>query len=140
MERDTPPIAATTEAPRFSAPSQTDLIAQAPPGTVLLEAKDLTVLFGRFAAVRHATFTLRAGHPPGLIGPNASGTPPLLRALASLQPVAAGTVSILGEPVKPGLEEAARMIGFTPDVPYFYEALSVRQFLNFIAAGYGITA
>ena len=53
--------------------------------------------------------------------------------------MAGGSIRVLGEKVKPGDEEAARMIGFTPDVPPAYEALTVRQFLNFIAAGYGIT-
>jgi ABC-2 type transport system ATP-binding protein len=41
--------------------------------------------------------------------------------------------------VRPGQEDVARMIGFTPDVPPAYDALSVRQFLNFIAAGYGMS-
>jgi ABC-2 type transport system ATP-binding protein len=51
----------------------------------------------------------------------------------------AGHVCVLGDRVRPGDEQAARMIGFTPDVPPAYDALSVRQFLHFIAAGYGLT-
>jgi ABC-2 type transport system ATP-binding protein len=51
-----------------------------------------------------------------------------------------GTIKILGRPIRPGDEQAARMIGFTPDVPPAYEALTVKQFLTFIAAGYGLMA
>ena len=32
------------------------------------------------------------------------------------------------------------MIGFTPDVPPMYDGLTVRQFLSFVAAGYGMTS
>lgn len=110
----------------------------APPGAALLEACDITVAFGNFTAVQKASFSLRPGDLLGLIGPNGAGKTTLLRAIAALQPMIAGSVRILGEPVRPGDERAARMVGFTPDVPPVYELLTVGQFLNFIAAGYGI--
>ena len=107
-------------------------------GSVLLELEGVTVTFGKFTAVRDATFTLRAGSLLGLIGPNGSGKTTLLRAIAYLQPMTRGQVKILGEIRKYGDEQAARMVGFTPDVPPAYDALTVLQFLNFIAAGYGL--
>jgi ABC-2 type transport system ATP-binding protein len=108
-------------------------------GARLLEVQNATVQFGNLTAVRNVSFSLHAGSLLGLIGPNGSGKTTLLRAIASLQPLVTGDVRILGEVVRPGQDEAARMIGFTPDVPPAYEALSVRQFLGFIAAGYGLT-
>jgi ABC-2 type transport system ATP-binding protein len=110
------------------------------PGALLLEVHNATVQFGNFTAVRGVSFALHAGSLLGLIGPNGAGKTTLLRAIASLQRMAAGEVRILGETVRPGDEQAARMIGFTPDVPAAYDSLSVRQFLGFIAAGYGLTA
>jgi ABC-2 type transport system ATP-binding protein len=89
--------------------------------------------------VKEASFSLRAGSLLGLIGPNGAGKTTLLRGIASLQPLTRGTIKVLGEKISPGDEEAARMIGFTPDVPPVYDALTVRQFLNFVAAGYGLT-
>ena len=109
-----------------------------PAGTILLEVEGATVTFANLIAVRQATFALRAGCLLGLIGPNGAGKTTLLRAIASLQPMSGGQVRILGEVRRPGDEEAARMIGFTPDVPPLYNSLTVLQFLNFIAAGYGI--
>jgi ABC-2 type transport system ATP-binding protein len=111
----------------------------APDRTMLLEVQNATVQFGALVAVRNVSFALRAGSLLGLIGPNGSGKTTLLRAIASLQAMVTGEVRVLGETVRPGLEEAARMIGFTPDVPPAYEGLSVRQFLGFVAAGYGLT-
>ncbi len=109
-----------------------------PVGTVLLELDRVSVTFGRFTAVREASFSLRAGSLLGLIGPNGAGKTTLLRAIASLQNITSGVIKVLGEPIRPGDENAARMIGFTPDVPPCYDALTVKQFLNFIAAGYGL--
>jgi len=119
-------------------PAPTPSATGIPPPTVLLAVEGVTVTFGNLAAVRAATFQLRAGSLLGLIGPNGAGKTTLLRALASLQPLRLGQIRILGQIVKPGDEQAARMIGFTPDVPPVYDALTVGQFLNFIAAGYGI--
>jgi ABC-2 type transport system ATP-binding protein len=118
----------------------TDVSRITPPGIVLLECNDVTVTFGKFIAVKGATFSLRAGSLLGLIGPNGAGKTTLLRAIASLQTISSGTISMLGEPVTPGAEECARLIGFTPDVPPLYDSLTVRQYLEFIAAGYGLTA
>jgi ABC-2 type transport system ATP-binding protein len=110
-----------------------------PLGSTLLEVDDVTVSFGTFTAVRNASFSLRAGTLLGLIGPNGAGKTTLLRAIAALQPITRGSIKILGEPRTPGDEDAARMIGFTPDVPPAYDALTVSQFLEFVAAGYGVT-
>src|ERR1700712_5198076 len=73
-----------------------------PLGTTLLEVEDATVRFGKFVAVRKASFQLRAGSLLGLIGPNGAGKTTLLRVIASLQPMTSGTIKILGNPVLPG--------------------------------------
>jgi ABC-2 type transport system ATP-binding protein len=111
----------------------------APPGARLLHVDHVTVQFGKFTAVREASFTLHAGSLLGLIGPNGAGKTTLLRTIASLQPPTEGEVRILDDVVRPGNEDTARMIGFTPDVPPMYDGLTVRQFLQFVAAGYGMT-
>lgn len=139
MENGTRSDQATSPAVGAMGGAGGDAPPQTPLGTVLLEIDDVTVKFGAFTAVRGASFELRGGQLLGLIGPNGAGKTTLLRAIASLQSMATGSIRVLGRKVKPGDEEAARMIGFTPDVPPAYEALTVRQFLNFIAAGYGIT-
>src|SRR3954462_1415588 len=110
----------------------------APGGTTLLSLEGVSVRFGNFVAVRDASFSLCAGDLLGLIGPNGAGKTTLLRAIASLQAVESGKLVAMGERIVPGAEDAARQIGFSPDVPPAYEQLTVRQFLNFIAAGYGI--
>ena len=126
-------------APHLTAAAGAGADAPAPLGTVLLGLEKVRVEFGKLMAVRDVSFELRAGSLLGLIGPHGAGKTTLLRALASVQPSAGGVISVLGERIFPGHEEGARMIGFTPDVPPLYDKLTVRQFLNFIAAGYGLT-
>jgi ABC-2 type transport system ATP-binding protein len=106
---------------------------------VLLHAERIRVEFGRLLAVHDLSFELRRGHLLGLIGPNGAGKTTLLRALAGLQPLSAGRVKVMGETVRPGEIAALQHIGFTPDNPPLYEELTVRQFLQFIAYGYGLS-
>jgi ABC-2 type transport system ATP-binding protein len=104
----------------------------------LVDVQSLRVHFGAFAAVDGVSLTLRAGDLLGLIGPNGAGKTTLLRAMAGLQPMAAGQVNVLGEILQPGAPVMAR-IGFTPDTPPLYEEMNVRTFLRFIAKSYGLS-
>jgi len=114
---------------------------QSEPATVpLVRAQGVRVRFEEFVAVRDVSLDLYAGHLLGLIGPNGAGKTTLLRALAGLQPMTAGAVQILGEKLVPGANEVMAQIGFTPDNPPVYEEMTVRQFLRFIARGYGLGA
>ena len=105
---------------------------------VLLELQGVWVAFGSFAAVQDVGLTLRAGDLLGLVGPNGAGKTTLLRAIVGLQPTVGGTVRIMGETVHDGSREHLRAIGFTPDTPGTYPWLTVRDFLTFIARGYGL--
>ncbi len=113
-------------------------VVTARPGMVLLSLKKVRVEFERLVAVRDVSFELRGGNILGLIGPNGAGKTTMLRAIASLQAITSGTIEVMGRKVLPGDEDAARAIGFTPDTPPSYDTLTVRQFLRFIAAGYGL--
>ena len=107
------------------------------PPPPLLDARDLRVQYGDFLALDGVSLELRAGDLLGLIGPNGAGKTTLLRALAGLQHADAGTVRVLGRRLAPGEVEAVRHVGFTADEPPVYEAMTARQFLRFVARGYG---
>jgi len=103
---------------------------------VLLD--DALVQFGPLAAVKNVSFSLRPGNLLGLIGPNGAGKTTLLRAVAGIQPLSGGVIHILGQDLARADGDVFRQLGFTPDTPTFYENLSVRNFLKFIAIGYGL--
>ncbi len=91
-------------APHFTATAVADEPAL---GTVLFSLEKVRVEFGKLMAVRDVSFELRAGSLLGLIGPNGAGKTTLLRAIASLQPISGGAISVLGERIYPGDEEGA---------------------------------
>ncbi|HZZ41302.1 MAG TPA: ABC transporter ATP-binding protein [Tepidisphaeraceae bacterium] len=101
----------------------------------LLEVKNLRVRFGNLLAVRDASFSLPPSTLLGLIGPNGAGKTTLLRAIAGLQPLTRGSISLLGVPLS---SDISHQIGFTPDVPPVYDELTVRQFLQFVGKGYDL--
>ena len=96
--------------------------------------------FGKLVAVQDLSFNLCAGDLLGLIGPNGAGKTTLLRAIAGLQPLAAGRIQVMGERVLPGHLGFKHHVGFTADTPAVYEDLTVRNFLRFIGMGYGLPA
>jgi ABC-2 type transport system ATP-binding protein len=104
----------------------------------LVSVEHVHVQFGPLVAVRDVSFELRGGDLLGLIGPNGAGTTTLLRSLAALQPIHFGSIHILGEKLRPENNDLLRHVGFTPDTPSFYDELTVRDFLRFIAKGYQI--
>ena len=106
----------------------------------LLKAEGVRVEFDQLIAVRDVDMPLEGGQLVGLVGPNGAGKTTLLRALAGLQPLTAGRVSVLGRPIGGAGKLTHPHVGFAPDTPPVYEDLSVVDFLEFIARQYGIDA
>jgi ABC-2 type transport system ATP-binding protein len=103
----------------------------------LLSIDHAGVMFDNFAAVNDVSLKLRGGDLLGLIGPNGAGKTTLLRAAAGLQRLSRGKISVMDAPLD-GDRDVLRHIGFTGDTPPMYEELTVRDFLRFIAMGYGL--
>ncbi|MGE0479978.1 MAG: ABC transporter ATP-binding protein [Phycisphaerae bacterium] len=102
----------------------------------LLRIQNLRVQFGRFLAVDDLSFTLYAGQLLGMIGPNGAGKTTTLRAAAGLQAPSTGSIHVLGFDVTQHRTEVGYHLGFAPDSPQAYDALTVEQFLRFIGYCY----
>jgi ABC-2 type transport system ATP-binding protein len=76
------------------------------------------------------------GSVTGLLGPSGCGKSSLLRAIVGVQKVAAGTVTVLGEPA--GSPTLRDQIGYVTQSPSVYLDLTVRQNLEYFAAIYGV--
>jgi peptide/nickel transport system ATP-binding protein len=78
-----------------------------------VSVRDLAVDFardgGRFAAVRGVSFDVAAGEVFGLTGPSGCGKTSVLRVLAGLNLAWSGSVSLLGEALRPGRVIAGRL-------------------------------
>jgi ABC-2 type transport system ATP-binding protein len=71
------------------------------------------------------------GSVTGLLGPSGSGKTTLIRAVVGVQRVAAGTVTVLGEPA--GSPDLRARVGYMTQAPSVYGDLTVRENLRFFA-------
>ena len=79
---------------------------------------------------------VRRGEIFGYLGANGAGKTTTLKLLAGLHKPTSGQAWILGQPVS--RPSARRRIGFLPEQPYFYDYLTAREFLEFMAGLSGL--
>ena len=94
--------------------------------------------FGDVLAVDEISLTARPGEVTALIGPNGSGKTTLMLMLASLLVPDRGTILIDGHDPVVAPAEVRRRIGWMPDGFGTWDALTVREVLETIAAAYRI--
>ena len=81
----------------------------------ILEVRGAARAFGSLRAVNDVSFTVPRGSITALIGPNGAGKTTLFNLIGGYQPLNAGTVRFLGQPIEPLLpdEIARRGVGRT---------------------------
>ncbi|MBL8023320.1 MAG: ABC transporter ATP-binding protein [Elusimicrobia bacterium] len=75
------------------------------------------------------TLSVREGEVFGLLGLNGSGKTTTIKLLLGLLFPTAGHSRVFG--AESGSPEAKRLVGFLPEIPYFYKYLSGREVLRF---------
>jgi ABC-2 type transport system ATP-binding protein len=109
-------------------------------GTRGIEVAGVRRAFGDVLAVDDISLTARPGEVTALIGPNGAGKTTLLLMLGTLLVPDRGSIRIDGkDPVTEPAEVRAR-IGWMPDGFGTWDALTVREVLETIAAAYRIPA
>ena len=108
----------------------------------IIEVNELFKAFGkgknRVEAVRGISLQIYEGEIFGFLGPNGAGKTTCLKMIVGLLKPDSGVVKILG--VNPNIngKEIKRKLGIIPQMPTFYEDLTVRENLEFIAKIYDI--
>ena len=106
--------------------------------SAVLETVSLSVSRGGTAVLRDVSFNAAAKDFIGVIGPNGAGKTTLLRALAGLQPLAAGAAKATGEnvaslsPIKRG-----RTISYLPQARPVYWSMTVERIVALGRFAYG---
>ena len=96
--------------------------------------KDYTVSFarrGRRRALDHLNLRVEQGETFGLLGPNGAGKSTTLKVLLGLICPTQGHGVILGHEL--GEVSIRARIGYLPENPYFYDHLTAKEFLNYVA-------
>jgi ABC-2 type transport system ATP-binding protein len=100
---------------------------------LVLETKGLTKLYGDFVAVDNLNLSIRKGEVFGLLGPNGAGKTTTILMLLGLTDPTKGQVRVLGfDPARQPLSVKAR-VGYMPDQVGFYDELTARENLIYIA-------
>jgi ABC-2 type transport system ATP-binding protein len=97
-----------------------------------IETAGLSKHFGRRRAVDGLTMTVPAGSIAGFIGPNGAGKTTAIRILLGLVRPAAGTATVLGQPLTDP-RRYLRRVGALIEAPAFYPGLSGRSNLEVLA-------
>jgi ABC-type multidrug transport system ATPase subunit len=97
--------------------------------------KKVVKFFGRFAALRGASYEFARGRLYVILGDNGAGKSTLLRILAGLMQPSQGTVTVLGSD---SLRQVAQRVGYMGHAPLLYDELSGMENLRYFAGLYGV--
>jgi ABC-2 type transport system ATP-binding protein len=108
--------------------------------TPVIEATGLTKRYGRTVAVDGLDLTIEQGEIFGLLGPNGAGKTTTILLLLGLTERSGGEVRVLGhDPYREPLE-VKRRVGYLPDAVGFYDAMTARENLAFMARLQGLSS
>ena len=99
----------------------------------MLNVENLQKRFGKLEAVKGISFTVSKGEVPGFLGPNGAGKSTTMRMITGFLPPTAGTASICGHDIVKEPVEAKKCLGYLPEAAPSYRAMTVEDYLKFIA-------
>ncbi len=99
----------------------------------MLEIQNLTKKYGHYLAVDHVSFTVPGGQVGILLGPNGAGKSTIIKSIAGLLRYEGG-VGIEKMPAK--TLEAKRAFAYVPEIPAMFDALTVREHIEYVRRAY----
>ena len=99
----------------------------------MLKVEGLKKRFGDFEAVKGITFSVAKGEVLGFLGPNGAGKSTTMRMITGFLPPTAGTAVICGHDIAKDPVGAKDCIGYLPESAPSYRAMTVVDYLRFIA-------
>src|ERR1700742_384566 len=104
----------------------------------MISAQQLTKRFGAQIAVNSLSLEIPAGQIVGFLGPNGAGKSTTLKMLTGMIEPTEGSATICGFDLRTQPIEVKRNVGFVPESGAVFESLSGLEYLEMIAALYGI--
>jgi ABC-2 type transport system ATP-binding protein len=105
-------------------------------GALAIDVRGLTKRFGNKIAVNGADIAVPEGEVWGFLGPNGSGKTTTIRMLCGLLHADAGEGTCLGYDFRTQSEQIKREVGYMTQKFSFWEDLSIRENLDFVARVY----
>jgi len=104
----------------------------------VIQALNLTKIFGKSTAVDHISFDVCEGEIFGFLGPNGAGKTTTTRMLTGVIPPDAGTATILGHDIRSEPVLAKQGFGVVPETSNAYTDLTAWQNLMLMGELYGL--
>jgi len=104
----------------------------------VISLQQLTKRFGAQVAVNALSFEIPAGQIVGFLGPNSAGKTTTLKMLTGMLEPTAGKATICGFDLLTQPLEVKRRVGFVPESGAVFESLTGLEYLEMVAALYGI--
>lgn len=99
----------------------------------MLKVENLKKSFGAFQAVKGISFSVGKGEVLGFLGPNGAGKSTTMRMITGFLPPTSGRAVICGHDITSDPVAAKRCLGYLPESAPSYRAMTVVDFLTFIA-------
>ena len=105
----------------------------------MLKVENLKKSFGSFEAVKGISFSVAKGEVLGFLGPNGAGKSTTMRMITGFIPPTSGTAVICGHDILKDPIGAKSALGYLPEAALSYRAMTVEDFLTFIAKARGFS-
>jgi ABC-2 type transport system ATP-binding protein len=104
----------------------------------MISVDQISKRFGEQTAVDRLSFEVPAGEIVGLLGPNGAGKTTTLKMLTGMLEPTSGRAAVCGYDLQRQPIEVKRNVGFVPESGAVFESLTGLEYLEMVAALYGI--
>src|SRR4051794_33461921 len=104
----------------------------------MIRLDKVTKTYGVKTAVDELSLEVGAGELFAFLGPNGAGKTTTIKMIVGLLFPTSGTVRVGGYDMRREGDRARQLLSYVPDLPFLYEKLTGREFLQFIADMYGL--
>ena len=104
------------------------------------DIRNVSKLYGPKVAVEGLSLLVPDGELFAFLGPNVAGKTTTIKMLCGLLFPTSGSVRVGGFDLQTEGDHARALISYVPDQPFLYEKLTGREFLQFTADLYGMSA
>lgn len=101
----------------------------------MLEVKNVSKKYHKTLAADNVSFAVETGRVGILLGPNGAGKSTIIKSIAGLVKYN-GDIKINGYNAR--MVEAKRIFSYVPELPAMYDALTIREHLEFIIKAYNL--
>src|SRR5919199_1186841 len=104
----------------------------------MIRLDKVTKTYGVKTAVHELSLEVGAGELFAFLGPNGAGKTTTIKMIVGLLFPTSGAVQVGGYDMRREGDRARQLLSYVPDLPFLYEKLTGREFLQFIADMYGL--